>query len=459
MEQYLEKLLSQIRCKKARPFIAEELKNHMECQIEDNLQEGMEYEEAERKAVEDMGDPIEVGISLDRIHKPRMAWGLLLLMAVISVFGIWVQCSILSQDSYQNLDAFSQAVYRGNVASFVVSVCIGFILGCLVYFLDYTGIAKYAKVIGWVIIALGVLVVVGFFGVDLHGVRYRVGFGALSVAVAPLMMFYVPVYAGILYKYRNGEWKEFLKALMWMIVPVFIAFKIPNVAAAGIMLVSMFLQLMAAVLKGWFRIPIKRTIVCLWTAILILPATILGMLYSFHLLEQYQEDRIRSFLAGTGEGSFLTGRIRALLTKAQWWGCSDAQVIGNLPEFNRDYIFTYVITTYGGLIGLLIIVVLVALILSVFSIAFKQKNELGLVMGVGCGSLLLVNLGVNVLGAIGAIPPVSSFLPFFSLGRDNVLLSYVLVGIVMSIYRFKDVYPAKVEMEPRSITKEFTINI
>ena len=122
-------------------------------------------------------------------------------------------------------------------------------------------------------------------------------------------------------------------------------------------------------------------------------------------------------------------------------------------------IFTYVITTYGGLIGLLIIVVLVALILSVFSIAFKQKNELGLVMGVGCGSLLLVNLGVNVLGAIGAIPPVSSFLPFFSLGRDNVLLSYVLVGIVMSIYRFKDVYPAKVEMEQRSITKEFTINI
>ena len=31
MEKYLEKLLSQIRCKKARPYIAEEIKGHMEC--------------------------------------------------------------------------------------------------------------------------------------------------------------------------------------------------------------------------------------------------------------------------------------------------------------------------------------------------------------------------------------------------------------------------------------------
>lgn len=35
MEKYLEKLLLQIRCKKARPYIAEEIRGHIESQIED----------------------------------------------------------------------------------------------------------------------------------------------------------------------------------------------------------------------------------------------------------------------------------------------------------------------------------------------------------------------------------------------------------------------------------------
>ena len=52
MEQYLEKLLSQIRCKKARPYIAEEIRGHMESQIEDNMAHGMTYEEAEKNAVD-----------------------------------------------------------------------------------------------------------------------------------------------------------------------------------------------------------------------------------------------------------------------------------------------------------------------------------------------------------------------------------------------------------------------
>lgn len=459
MEQYLEKLLSQIRCKKARPYIAEELKGHIECQIEDNMQEGMSHVEAERKAVEDMGDPIEVGISLDRIHKPRIAWGLLLLVAIISVLGIWVQQSILHQKDFQNLNEHQQMVFQLYGDGFVELVVMGVVLMCVVYFLDYTRIAKWAKVIGLFIIAMGVLAVVGFFGMDINGIRYRVGFGAFRIAAVPFMMTYVPVYGGILYKHRNGGWADFIKAIVWLIIPVIITFEIPNVAAAGVMFISMLLQLTVAVSKGWFRIPVKRTLIGLWTAVLVLPVTILGMMYSFHLLKWYQEERIRSFLNGTGDGFYITDTIRTLLKKVQWIGNSEVQVIGNLPEFNNDYIFTYVISTYGMLAGLLIVLVLVSLIFAIFGAVFRQKNQLGRIMGVGCGALILVNMGINLLGAVGAIPPASSFLPFFSLGRDNILLCYVLVGIVLSIYRYKDVYPANVNDIQMTIKKEFTINI
>ena len=112
METYLEKLLSQIRCKKARPYIAEEIRDHIECQIADNLSEGMTSEEAEKNAVADMGDPVEVGISLDRIHKPKIAWRLLVIVGILSLLGILIQQSILRQPGYQELETWRQEVYR-----------------------------------------------------------------------------------------------------------------------------------------------------------------------------------------------------------------------------------------------------------------------------------------------------------------------------------------------------------
>ena len=94
MEEYLKILLEQIRCKKARPYIRQELQDHMEDQIEENIQAGMDHERAEKEAVKDMGDPVETGISLDRIHKPQIAWKLLLIISMISVVGILAQIMI-----------------------------------------------------------------------------------------------------------------------------------------------------------------------------------------------------------------------------------------------------------------------------------------------------------------------------------------------------------------------------
>ena len=55
MEEYLEKLLAQIRCKKARPYIAEEIRGHIESQIEDNIVSGMTDQEAEKMCIRDRG--------------------------------------------------------------------------------------------------------------------------------------------------------------------------------------------------------------------------------------------------------------------------------------------------------------------------------------------------------------------------------------------------------------------
>ena len=70
--EFLEILTEQIRTKRARPFIAKEIEEHIEDQKMDFMAEGMTDLEAEEAAVREMGDPVEAGVALDRIHRPRM---------------------------------------------------------------------------------------------------------------------------------------------------------------------------------------------------------------------------------------------------------------------------------------------------------------------------------------------------------------------------------------------------
>lgn len=459
METYLEKLLSQIRCKKARPYIAEEIKDHIESQIADNLSEGMSYEEAEKNAVTDMGDPVEVGISLDRIHKPKIAWKLLVIVGILSLLGILIQQSILRQPGFQELETCRQEVYRYTTEGFVSCIVIGFLLMCVIYFLDYTLIAKYSRFIGVFILILGGLRLPGFFGVDINGVGNWVGFGMFRVSITSLMMFYVPMYGAILYKYKNGGGLALLKALLWLILPVFITSRIPSLGVAVIIMVSMLMELTVAVWKGWFKLPVKKTIIGMWLFFTAAPALLLTVKYAFHLLETYQEARIRSYFTASGDANYMTSMLRKFNENILLWGNSGKDVVGGLPEFNQDYIFSYILNSYGLIAGIFVAALLAALVVFMFGTSVRQKNELGTVMGFGCGMIILLNVLLNLAGIFGWIPLTTTFLPFLSVGRNNILLSYALVGIILSIYRYKDVYPKKFKASQVSLQKTITFNL
>ena len=129
MDEYLNLLLEQIRCKKARPYIRQELQDHIEDQIDANVSAGMNRTDAEKEAVKDMGDPVEAGLSLDRIHKPQIAWKLLFIITVISVIGILIHMAI---DLYVTGDGTAMA------PRYAFHVITGIVVMMILYFLDYT---------------------------------------------------------------------------------------------------------------------------------------------------------------------------------------------------------------------------------------------------------------------------------------------------------------------------------
>lgn len=66
MHSYLEIVSEQIRCRRAKQMILEELEGHIEDQKLDYMADGMNADEAEEEAVRQMGDPVETG----EIHGP-----------------------------------------------------------------------------------------------------------------------------------------------------------------------------------------------------------------------------------------------------------------------------------------------------------------------------------------------------------------------------------------------------
>lgn len=426
MEEYLEKLLSQLRCRKARPFVEREIRSHMEDQIADNMAAGMDRKRAEEEAVRDMGDPVEAGISLDRIHRPRLAWGLLLLAAAAGVLGAVIHWRI---------------GLAGSGPGYLKNVLAGIALMCFFYYIDYTAVARFARGIGAGI--LGFVLAAELFGPEVSGITYYVGNVRMWIFAA--LMFYIPIYGGILYKYYRTGYLGLARSLVWLLLPVLLAWRLPGPMLAGILLVSMLVQLTIAVARGWFQVPVKRTLACLWTAGTALPALSLALLYGFRLLAEYQRDRIRAFFVGSEDADYITNRLRALARAGRLVGGSGRDIADVIPSFNRDYILTYLTTSYGILAGAAVCCILAALIFLVFRAAVRQKNQLGLVMGWGCGLVFLFNTAVNILENVGWLPATQTFLPFFSAGGSCIELSYALVGLALSIYRYKDVYPEHVK--------------
>lgn len=449
MEEYLNKLLSQIRCKKARPFLDREIRGHIEDQIEDNLASGMNQEEAERMAISDMGDPVEVGVSLDKIHRPRMSWGIVVIVVLISIIGAIVRCSVI-EGAANGISASGE--YTHVKAMIFVRTLIGLGLMCIIYYLDYTRIAKWARLIGSGILLLGIYGLI--YVQSINGIKYYsiTIAGITGINILSIMALYIPIYGGILYKYRGKGLGGLIASIIWMIVPVYIVRSIPNLSQAIIMLICMMIQLTIAISKGWFSLPRRRTIAAVWGIILVLPVICMISVYSLHMLKPYQEARINAYLDGSSMDAKLGGMIRQTNQEIEFIGKSSVDIMsddafdGYHLGYYCDYSMMYILHTYGAILGLIIVGAIGSLVVYIFSSAMKQKNEVGLVMGCGSGVIILMNMLLNLLVIFGLFPYSMSYFPFISSGNSNMFLCYILTGIVLSIYRYKDIYPRHIRM-------------
>lgn len=326
MDEYLKLLLEQIRCTKARPYIKQELQDHMEDQIAENMKAGMDHEQAEKEAVRDMGDPVETGISLDSIHRPQVAWKLLGMIIFISIAGVLIHVGISGKAS-ENAAAGSDR--------YVFHVMIGLAVMMILYLLDYTVLAKFSKIIAAVLLSVCLLVILE--GGQVNGARIFISLpgGRRGMDVQKLMLFYVPIYGAILYKYHGWGYKGLIRAILWLIAPVILVYSLPALRTACVMLVTMLTMLTIAIKKDWFTVRKKRTICGIWAVFLTAPiAAFLGM-YLRNRLAEYQIARIQAMFSSGSETDYLTKMLHSLWRQNKLIGKSKSDVTGFLSNLQK----------------------------------------------------------------------------------------------------------------------------
>ena len=452
-EEYLYTLTEQIRCKMARGTIEQEINDHIEDQKEEFLSEGMSQTEAEEAAVREMGDPVEVGLEMDRIHRPTMAWGMIALIVGLSLAGY-----LLRSVMYQTVLGIEQSAGKtedlfwvGTSLSWhtpleLPALLLGLVLMIGICYMDYTRIAVYAKPI---LIAYQVLLLVGLqvAGAQVNGsTRYIImPFGNIGLNLIDLLWLTIPLFAAVLYSYRGQGYRGILKAIPWMIIPsYFLIIRSQSLIAAMILEVVYCVVLAAAVYKGWFQVCKKAVLTGIGVVVVLIPVLLAGGIWCFGMA--YQKERISAILSIGDYAADFPGVnvIREMI--------SGSSAFHGNPQFKEllkyvdgsVHLLASVVAAYGILAGILLVLCLVILIFRFAKISLNQKNQLGMVMGTGCTALFLIQTVVFILENLGGVGEMGIYCPFFTTGRSGMLTSYILLGLLLSICRYQKTAPEPV---------------
>jgi cell division protein FtsW (lipid II flippase) len=115
-----------------------------------------------------------------------------------------------------------------------------------------------------------------------------------------------------------------------------------------------------------------------------------------------------------------------------------AEAISTVPELGTDYTIVGLTAAFGN--GGVFVIMLILFITGVsVRISMGQRDEFGKILGLGCSLVFLWETVISVLMALNIIPPTMALVPFISQGGSQILVMYILIGIVMSVQRYRNI--------------------
>lgn len=402
MERFIQQVTKLIRSKEAKANVAEELKQHLTLAKTKHMERGLSKEEAMNKAIHDMGSPIALGESMNKIHKPKLDW------LLIAAFSTLLLCGFLPLE----FPAYPKKV-------FTILLGVGFVV--VLYQYDYRKIAKHSK---WFFVAPIVLLLLLLYFPTYHiNGKPELSLGTFSIDSLWTLTILVIGWAGHFAEKRSlfGGLAVFaFISLLFMLQPHLIAFILHTIMFIIIFLCS------------------KHTIKT--KMITIVSSAIVGgsfILFFLSTAKPYQLARIYGFInpSNDAEGfGYLYIRLQHLISEARWFGAIPFE---GIPELHTDFVFAGIIRSYGLGPALFIAVLLFICIIRLLVIIQKIRDPFGRYLLTGNVTLFATQVVVNIGMTFGILPIMEMSLPFISYGLMPTIIAATMIGFGLSVWRRK----------------------
>ncbi|MFU1888369.1 FtsW/RodA/SpoVE family cell cycle protein [Bacillus wiedmannii] len=378
-ERFVSEVTNHIKSKEAKSFVATELDFHLKQAKNTWVEKGLSEEIAENKAVEQMGSPIKLGQELNKLHKPKVDWFLLILLVAAMGLG------------------FLPIIALGHTNDLLMNKLISVILGIAtavgIMLLDYRKLER----LGWLFYTIGVLILLM---IKCFPTGYVIGEAIIKIGPIKIdCLMTIPFFFLAWASFFNNSRLKFMHLLMLYVFSLYLFSTISILLPIFIYITMVFVML-------WWSKLGKKT-AWLITILPVLPF-IIRDLFSWSAVKEYRIARILGFINPAHDQWDL--RLQEAMSSAGWFGTYGN--IKSIPAAHTDFVFASLTYYYGYVLALVLV-----LILSLFAVHF------------------IYNVGM----ILGLLPRTSISLPFISYGLIPTLFHAFIMGIVLSVYRRKDI--------------------
>ncbi|MFJ8354674.1 FtsW/RodA/SpoVE family cell cycle protein [Bacillus paramycoides] len=408
-EHFLKEVTTHIKSKEAKSFVATELDFHLKQAKNTWIERGLSEEVAEDKAVEQMGSPIKLGQELNKLHKPKVDW--ILIVLLLAAMGL----------------GFLPIIAFGHTNDLLMNKVIFVILGIATAFgmmlIDYRKLER----LGWLFYTIGVLILFMLYcfpNASLTG-EPLMKIGPIAIDCLMAVPFFFLAWASF---FNNSR----LKVMHLVVLYLFSLYLFLIVSTLS----SIFIYItMVFIMLWWSKLGKKKALI-----ITIVPICLFIIRVSLSWSSGYHLDRFLGYLnpeRDAGGAGFMYIRLKEVMSSAGWFGTSGD--IKFIPAPDTDFVFASLTYYYGYFLALILVFILSLFVARLVVISYKINDRYGKLLLVGGMTLFVVQFIYNVGMILGLLPIAAISLPFISYGLTPTLFHALLMGIVLSVYRRKDI--------------------
>lgn len=432
VSSFLDSITKEIKYSKVHKSISEEIASHIEELKDDFMSEGFSEDESYKKAVECMGNPSDIGKDLHKTHKPRVEWSIFMLIAILVGIGLY------------GLLMYSLYYYENVIYKQIIWVALGITILFVGYFINYKKIEKYSLHLYIGIMLMMTVAII--LGDTVNGARNYIIFLGISARISSIgMPFLIISYAGIVKKYCTGSLKTLVIILLMGIPSLALNLVLLDTSRVFILFVAYSIIILTVIFSENYKKSKRASLLILgleW-----LCSISLGAL--FIVTNPYRLQRFTIFLNpyADPEGSgYLFVKLKELWNSTKFIGDSgslvsrkNGEILNQMPNLETDFIFTFISSSMGWIVGVIIITMLVAVIIRLFLSSRKLNDLYGKTVCMAICVVFALEVIINILMNLGYSPITGCGLPFISYGGSDIVSNALLMGVFLGIYRRKDI--------------------